>query len=130
MSPLRLALVGAVVGACAWIAKGIAIAAAGGLDKSPLEGPLWMLGMLAMVTAFGALGAGLVRSRHVWRRATAGLLGVLCGVLLSLLVQSGVSRLFPQNSGWVSNEAGLWVVGLLAVGATYAALRSAQRATV
>jgi hypothetical protein len=51
----------------AWGIKAVAIGVAGGLEKSPFEGPLFRIGLLALVVAFAAAGvaaAGLLARRR------------------------------------------------------------------
>ena len=51
MSASRLAVLAAIASVVAWRLKAVAIAIAGGLDKSPLESPLFVLGLVAIVVA-------------------------------------------------------------------------------
>ncbi len=51
MNLTRSAYVAALATVALWTAKAIAIAVAGGLGKSPLESPLFLLGLLACVVA-------------------------------------------------------------------------------
>ena len=103
------AAIGAVV---AWGAKAGAIAAAGGLDRSALEGPLFLAGLLLLVLAFIAAGVSVAGGGPV-RRALGGAVAAVVGMVLFLAVETGISALLPESAGWVQEEAGLWVVGLL-----------------
>ena len=109
MSAPRLAVVAAAAAVALWVAKGIAIAVAGGLDKSPLEGPLFALGMLSLLVALGAFGVAVTEGRPPLFRAGAAVAALVVGVATSLLVQVLVKGLLPASTDWVQEEAGLWV---------------------
>jgi len=127
MSSARLAVAAAVTAVLAWGLKAVAIAVAGGLDRSPLEGPLFFLGLVAVVVAFVAAGVAATRGRSAAVRALGGVAGFLVGLALSALVASVVGALVPESAGWVQEEAGLWAVGLLAVGLTALVARRRDR---
>ncbi|CAN5758363.1 hypothetical protein BH20ACT6_BH20ACT6_12050 [soil metagenome] len=113
MSWLRLAAVAAIVAVVLWAAKALAIALAGGLDESPLEGPLFVIGFLAILTAFATAGVAAVGDRSVGFKVVGAVLGLVGGFVLFLLVETGVGALVPSSAGWVKEEAGLWVASLL-----------------
>ena len=110
----------AVACALAWGLKAVAIGAAGGLDRSPLESPLFVLGLVAIGVAFAALGVSAAGGRSRAVVVAAGLLGVLVGVGLSALASIAAATLIPESAGWVQEEAGLWFSALLALGLTIA----------
>lgn len=118
MSASRFALLAAVVSVVAWGLKAVAIGAAGGLDRSPFEGPLYLLGLIAIVVAFAALGVAVAGQRSVIVRAVGAVLGVLVGFGLSMLSSVAATALVPDSAGWVQAEAGLWFSALLALGLT------------
>ena len=118
MSASRLALLAAVVSVAAWGLKAVAIGAAGGLDRSPFEGPLYLLGLVAIIAAFAALGVAVAGQRSVVVRAAGAALGVLVGLGLSMLSSVLATELVPDSAGWVQAEAGLWFSALLALGVT------------
>jgi hypothetical protein len=66
----RAGAAAAVAAALLWTAKAIAIWTAGGLDESPLESPLFVLGLLAIVIAYIALGVAAARGRGEPGRGT------------------------------------------------------------
>jgi hypothetical protein len=117
MPPYSIAKLSAGVAVVAWTAKVIVIAAAGGLSKSPMEGPLFVLGMLAFVVACAALGVAVSADRSVAWRVGAAVVLVLLGILISMVLQALLNAVLPDAMGWLRNETGLWVsaVGLLAV---------------
>ena len=71
MTAGRLALVGAASAVVFWALKAIAIGVAGGLDKSPLESPLFLAGLVSALVGAGALGAWVLAGRPTWRRDRA-----------------------------------------------------------
>lgn len=97
----------------AWGLKTIAIAVAGGLDRSVLEGPLYLVGLLAIVVAFAAIGVSAARGRSLTLRVFAGVLGVVVGLVFSWAVEAAVGAVSPQSAGWVWEEAALWIISLL-----------------
>lgn len=118
MTASRVALIAALTSAVMWALKGVAIGVAGGLDRSPWEGPLFILGLLAHVTAFGTLGAAITAGRSLPRRALAAAAGVAAGYVLSMLAAALAAGIMPASTGWVRSEAGLWLAALLAVAVT------------
>ena len=124
MSSARLAVYAAVLAVVAWIVKGIAIAAAGGLDKSALESPLFVVGMLALIIALGAFGVAVTAGRPVPVRALAAVGAIVVGVMLSILVQNAVKAALPDSTDWVQEEAGLWIGSILVAALIAMVLRS------
>ncbi len=92
---------------------------------SPLESPLFLLGLVALVVAFVALGVSMARGRALGVKVIGGAVGILIGVALSLLASFLAGAVIPESAGWVQEEAGLWFSALLAVGVT-AAWRAKQ----
>ena len=125
MSASRVAALAALTSLVAWGAKAVAIWVAGGLDKSPLESPLFLVGLVALVVAFVALGVSMARGRSLAVKVIGGAVGLLVGVALSLLASFLAGAVIPESAGWVQEEAGLWFSALLAVGVT-AAWRAKQ----
>ncbi|MFK5634848.1 hypothetical protein [Ornithinimicrobium sp. LYQ103] len=118
MSASRVAVLAAVAAVLAWGSKAVAIGVAGGLDQSPLEGPLFVLGLVAIVVAFASLGAAVTRGRRPAARVIGALLGVMIGFALSILASSVAAAVVPDSAGWVQAEAGLWFSALLALAVT------------
>ncbi|WP_324276160.1 hypothetical protein [Blastococcus brunescens] len=122
MTPLRIATTCAVGAVVAWGLKAVAIAVAGGLDRSPsrdrCSSSAWRC--CSPPSSAGAGGDG--RPEHPGpggRRPR----GVLVGLAVSFLVETGVGALVPESSGWVGEEAGLWATSTLtavAFGSWYA----------
>lgn len=91
----------------------MAIWSAGGLDRSALEGPLFALGLVSLLVTFAALGVHVARSRPVWQRVVGAVAAVVIGVLVFLVVEEAASSLVAESAGWVKEEVGLWVAGIL-----------------
>ena len=108
----------AVVAVLAWGLKAVAIAVAGGLDKSPFEGPLFFLGLAANVIAFVALGVAVAGPRGTAAKVGGAVLGIVVGFAVTMLADSLAGAVVPESAGWVAEEAGLWVAALLALGIT------------
>jgi hypothetical protein len=107
MSALQAARVGAVLGLVAWSVKSLVIALAGGLDRSPLEGPLFLLGMVATVVGGMALGAAVTAARAVWVRVAAAVLGAVVVAGAGSVLQTVLNAALPDSLGWFRNELGL-----------------------
>lgn len=116
MNSSRIAFIAAIAAVASWSVKAVAIGTAGGLDKSPVEGPLFFAGLLSFVVATVALGIAATRGRPAWVRAAAGVIVapvVSIGIFL-LGVGALVAALQPADPGrhWVWAEVGLWVSAL------------------
>jgi hypothetical protein len=116
MTASRLAVLAAAASVVAWGLKAVAIGVAGGLDQSPLEGPLYLLGLVSIVIAFAALGVAVAGERAVIVRVIGAMVGVLVGFALSMLASVAATAIIPDSAGWVQAEAGLWFSALLALG--------------
>ncbi|MGA8046943.1 MAG: hypothetical protein WCA30_11835 [Dermatophilaceae bacterium] len=116
MTASRLAVLAAGVAVVAWGLKAVAIGTAGGLDQSPLEGPLYVVGLVSIVVAFAALGVAVAADRSVTFKVLGAVVGVLAGFGLSMLASVIAASVIPDSAGWIQAEAGLWVSALLALG--------------
>lgn len=124
MSAARIAVAAALAALAAWVLKAVAIGVAGGLDESPLEAPLFVLGLVAFLLAVGAFGVALAGGRPLWLRALAGAAGALVGAAVLLAIQSIVTAVLPSSTGWVEVEAGLWISAALAAAVIILSLRA------
>jgi hypothetical protein len=114
VSARRLAAVAAVAAVVLWLMKALVIWNAGGLDESSLESPLFVAGLLALVVAAAAFGAAVTQGRASAVRAAAAVAGVVAGAALTILIQNAIVKpLLPESTGWVEEEAGLWVSAAL-----------------
>ncbi|MPZ93807.1 MAG: hypothetical protein GEU96_02590 [Propionibacteriales bacterium] len=120
MTASRLAVLAAITSLVAWGLKAVAIWVAGGLDESPLESPLFVLGLAAIVVAVVSLGVAVARERPLAFKVIGGVVGLLIGVALSSLASFVAAAVIPDSAGWVQEEAGLWLSALLALGVTAA----------
>jgi hypothetical protein len=123
-SAARVARGAAIAAAVFWGVKALVIWAAGGLDESPLESPLFVLGLLATVAACVALGVAVARGRSVGVRVAGGVLGVVAGVGVALLSDALADVVLPSSAGWVEEEAGLWLGAAVVLGAVLAWTRA------
>ncbi len=132
MTASRLAVLAAITALVAWGLKAVAIWVAGGLGESPLESPLFVLGLVAILVAFMSLGVAIAGERPLPFKVIGGVVGVVIGFALSMLASSVAAAVMPDSAGWVQEEAGLWFSAVLAVGVTAAwyAKRGAVRAAV
>ena len=114
MNSTRIALVAAVATVLLWGAKATAIGIAGGLDRSPLESPLFLAGLVAMVATVVSLGVALTRGRPGWVRVVVAVLGTVASVGLTLVVAALVDTWATPGPArhWVWSEVNLWVAAL------------------
>lgn len=135
----RIALVAAVTTAVLWAAKATAIGLAGGLDRSPLESPLFLAGLAACLTTVVSLGLFLTGGRPGWQRAVGvvALVAVMVGTVP--LLAGTVDALVPPTPErhWAWYELNLWLMALTLLVVvvvsrprTAAARRPARRAPV
>lgn len=113
MTSLRIAVLCAVGAVVAWGLKAVVIAVAGGLDRSPLEAPLFFLGLVLLVAAFVAAGLALTAGRGNVARVLGVVGALVVGIAVSGLVETGVGALVPGSAGWVQEEAGLWAISTM-----------------
>lgn len=113
--PVRAALLFAGLAVALWAAKSIAIDLAGGLDRSPAEGPLFLTGLACFVVAAVSLGIALTRHRHLGVRVAAGALGPVVGLALAMVIDTALRSIRPAHPSWVWGEVNLWVTAILAL---------------
>jgi hypothetical protein len=102
----------------AWGLKALAISAAGGLGLSPVEDPLFILGLVAIVVSFASLGVAVAHGRSRAAQVAGAVVGLVIGVALSALASAVAAAVIPESAGWVQGEAGLWFSAALALVAT------------
>jgi hypothetical protein len=112
MTPLRLATLAAVAAALIWALRGVVIAIAGGLGRSPLEGPLFVAGLVLFAIGSTAVGVELAGDTRTAVRAAGAVGGLALGAVVYWVVSTVVGALVPGRFGWVQAESGLWAVGL------------------
>ena len=113
MDSTRIGTLAGSVTMVAWATKAVTIAAAGGLNKSPLEGPLFLLGLASMLVACAALGVSTVARRGHWIRALTGAVTIVTAIGASLVINWAVGRVEPEHPGWAWGEVNLWVLALV-----------------
>ena len=113
MSARRVAVFAAIGCVLVWAVKALAIGVAGGLGKSPLEGPLFVLGLILFVVAWVALGVGLTAGRGTALRILGAVGGLVVAALLFAFIEDPVGGLVPESAGWVKEEAGLWLISVV-----------------
>lgn len=115
MRSRRIALWAALAAAASWAAKSVAISVAGGLDKSPLETPLFLTGLLFFVVAILALGMTVTAGARLWIRIAAGVGAFVVGFAFALVVDSAVGAFHSSGADrhWVWAEVNLWVSALV-----------------
>lgn len=91
----------------AWLTKSVAIGLAGGLDRSPWEGPLFVLGLAMAVVATVSLVIAATAGRSWWLRSVLAVAAVIASVLLTLTVDRTV-HLVTDSEHWVTAEVNLW----------------------
>jgi hypothetical protein len=116
MNSTQLSKSAALTAAGLWTAKSVAIAAAGGLDRSPLENPLFFAGLLAFFVGAAAFAVGLTRGRPLPLRVVAAVGAIVAGFVLAAAINALVMSVVSSDL-WVWTELNLWVlaVGMLAL---------------
>ena len=116
MNSRSCALWAALAAATSWATKTVAIGVAGGLDKSPLEAPLFFAGLVWYVVAVAAIGVAATSGAAAWLRALAGVGGFALGLALTLAVDAIVGAFHSgAERHWVWVEFNLWVAALVAL---------------
>lgn len=111
MNTTRISVLAATAAAAFWALKAVAIGTAGGLNKSPLEGPLFFLGLLCFVVAVCSLALAVVGGRRWWTRAAAVAGGVVTVALFAVISGIAVDTLATTDH-WVWGELTLWLASL------------------
>lgn len=111
MNTTRIALISAAAAAVAWAVKAVAIGVAGGLDKSPFEGPFFLLGLAFFVVAVCSLALSVVGRREWWARL-ATVAGSVVLVLVGVVLSGIAVDTLATSDHWVWSEMSLWLVSL------------------
>ena len=129
MNSSRIVLYAALAATASWTAKAIAIGTAGGLDRSPLEGPLFFAGLACCTVAVVSLGVALTRGRATWLRAMVGVVGFVVFFVAAQLVDTVVDRTVggaEADRHWVWAEVSLWVSALVVLALAAGQARAAR----
>lgn len=113
--PNRIALLAAAAGT-AWTVKALAITAADA-SVQPVEGVLFLGGLVAILTAAALFGVHLAGRRHVAVRVAAGLVGAAAGLVVTFAIEGLGKRLVAgaasgSNQG-LEVEGGILLAGLV-----------------
>ena len=129
MSSARVASYATVGAVLAWGLKALAIGIAGGLDKSPIEGPLFFLGLVLFLVGVVAIALALTDGRSVGVRVLGVVVTVVVLFVVWMVVDTVVASLAPaQDPHWAWAEAQLWIVSVATALGWYAwRSRSAAR---
>lgn len=134
MNSSRVALIATFAAVVSWTLKSVAIGTAGGLDKSPFEGPLFLAGLTFFLIGVAALGVVVTRGRPGWVRVAGGVVAPILGFGLALGVDAFVAAMRPESPSrhWVWAEVNLWVMaaGVLTFSLVVHARQSARRPSV
>ena len=128
MNPSRIAVTSVLTCIGAWTAKAIAIGVAGGLGRSPLESPLFLLGLVAFVATVVLLALALSAGRGAVVRVLAVVGGIVAGVAFSVASNALVTAVRPADPSWVWGEVNLWVGAAVLLALVLAAARSRSAA--
>lgn len=115
----------AVAAALVWAAKGTVIGLAGGLGKSPLESPLFALGLLAFMTAVVSLVWNSLAGRHTALRIGACVGAVVLGAAFAAVTTPLFESLIDS---WVGAELNLWILALALLAVVTAGSRRSEAA--
>lgn len=127
MNTTRIAVIAAATAVASWTLKGVAIGAAGGLNKSPLEGPLFLLGLACFVVAVCSLALSLV-ARPEWWAKGATVAGAVLAVAVIAAVSSIAVDTLATTAHWAWGEMTLWLPSLaLLAGSVWCASRRSMR---
>lgn len=130
MSAARLATITSIGVVLVWGAKSVAIGAAGGLGKSPVEGPLFLLGLVLYVVAAPTIGVAMTEGRSTAARVVGAIAGLLAGMALSAVANLVIAPFKPDSDPyWVWEEVNLWIVAVVTASAWWF-LRSVRREPV
>ena len=129
MTAARVATYATIGAVSVWAAKALSIGIAGGLDKSPAEGPLFFLGMILFLTGVVAIGLAITAGRSLGFRALGVVGAVAVTLVVWLAIDTVIASLAPENDPhWAWAELQLWVIAVVvAVGWQFWLGRIGQR---
>jgi len=112
MNPSRIAVIASSTAIAAWATKALVIGVSGGLGESPLEGPLFVIGLAFLVAGVTALVVAATTGRASWQRAVLSVAALAAAVAVTGLVNGVVNLAAPDDPHWMWGEVNLWIVGL------------------
>ncbi|MGH3361863.1 MAG: hypothetical protein ACRDOM_05325 [Nocardioides sp.] len=114
MTAARMATYATIGAVVAWAVKALVIGLAGGLDKSPAEGPLFFLGMILFTVGVVAIGLAITTGRSVGVRVLGVVGTVAVMFVVWLAIDTVIASMAPENDPhWVWAEAQLWVIAVV-----------------
>jgi len=113
MNSTRLALGATLATTFFWTAKAVAIGTAGGLNRSPLESPLFLLGLVCCIVAASATGVAVAHRQTVLGQTLSAAGGIVAGALVAVVANAVVAAVAPPSPGWVWGEVNLWAMALI-----------------
>ncbi len=118
MTAARVATYATIGAVAAWAVKALAIGLAGGLDESPAESPLFILGMLLFLVGVVAIGLAITAGRSVVARVVGVVGTVAVTWVVWLAIDTVIASMAPERDAhWVWAELQLWVIAVaVAVG--------------
>lgn len=122
MDTTRIAVIAASAAVVSWALKAVAIGTAGGPGRSPLEGPLFLLGMACFIVALCSLALAVVAGSSWWVKGATVAGAVVSVAVVAVLSGLAVDMLAPTAT-WVWGEMTLWVPALALLGGCAGALR-------
>jgi hypothetical protein len=127
MDTTRIAVIAATSAVVSWALKGVAIWAAGGPGTSPLEGPLFFIGLVCFVVAVCSFALSVVGRPEWWAKGAT-----VAGAVITVAVFAAVSGLavdqLATTAHWVWGEITLWLPALAVLaGSTWYASRQPVR---
>ena len=111
MNTTRISVMAATAAAVFWALKAVAIGTAGGLNKSPLEGPFFFLGLLCFVVAACSLALATVGRREWWAKV-ATVAGAVVAVAVFAVISGIAVDTLATTDHWVWGELSLWLASL------------------
>ena len=113
MNTSRIAVIAAAGAVVAWAIKAVAIGVAGGLGKSPFEGPFFLLGLACFVVAVSTLAVSAVSG---WLARGAAVLAAVVGTVLVTALTGVLIDALTSSDHWAWYELNLWVISLGVLG--------------
>ena len=114
MTAARVATYATVGAVLAWAVKAVVIGTAGGLGRSPAEGPLFFVGLVLYVTGVVAIAVAVSAERKPAARVLVLLAAVAALFVVWLAVDTVIAALAPEDDAhWAWSEAQLWVLAVV-----------------
>jgi len=127
MDTTRIAVIAATSAVISWALKGVAIWSAGGPGTSPLEGPLFLIGLVCFVVAVCSFALSVV-GRPEWWAKGATVAGAVVSVALFAAVSGLAVDQLATTAHWAWGEITLWLPALAVLaGSTWYASRQSMR---